>query len=154
MYQLILYLHSYIRWAVLLTLLYALARAVRGWRSGQDFGPSDRKAGLWATVVMDLQFLIGLALYAGLSPLTKAAFSNFAAAMRTRTLRFWAVEHLSLVVLSIIVLHAGRIWARRARIDRVRHRRLTISYGLTLLLVLAAIPWPFMIAVGRPWFRF
>ena len=84
MYVALVILHSWLRWLVLLAGANALARAMGGASSGRRWGTGDEQAGRWLVILFDLQFLIGLILYAGLSPLTRLAFSDFGAAIRMR----------------------------------------------------------------------
>jgi hypothetical protein len=57
------------------------------------------------------------------------------------------------MLVAVALVHAGRVLGRRPAPPRVQHRRATLTFGLATLLVLAAIPWPFL-AYGRallPW---
>ena len=99
-----------------------------------------------------LQFLVGLLLYAVFSPLTRAAFTDFGAAMRDSVLRFFAVEHIFGMVVALALAHIGRGRLRRLTDDTARHRTMAIFFTLALVIMLVTIPWPFMPA-GRPYFR-
>jgi len=93
--------------------------------------------------------LVGLILYGLLSPITWAAFSNMGAAMKDPTLRFYAVEHVVMMVIAIALVHIGRTRVQKATSDAAKHRTAAIFFGLALILILAGIPWPFR-EVGRP----
>ena len=152
MYVAIVIIHSWLRWLVLLAGINALLRAIGGARSGRSWLPGDEQAGRWLIILFDIQFLLGLMLYAGLSPETQRAFSDFGAAMRDAAQRFWAVEHITGMVVAAALLHIGRARARKAP-EVKRHRIVAIFFGLALLAVLLSIPWPGTPA-GRPLFRF
>ena len=81
MYGTVLVIHSLIRWAALLTGLFAAARGLSGWRSRRPWTLSDERAGFWFIMTLDLQLLLGLLLYGVLSPVTRAAFHDLGAAM-------------------------------------------------------------------------
>ena len=149
MYPLLLAIHSLLRWAVLATAVAAVIRAARGKGS---WTPADERAGLWLVMTMDLQFLLGLLLYVALSPITRVAFSDFGAAMRNSTLRFWAVEHLTGMIIAVALVHIGRVRIRKTADAARRHRLALIFFGLALLAMLVSIPWPGM-AAGRPLLR-
>jgi hypothetical protein len=150
MYPLLLAVHSLLRWAVLAAGGAALLRALVG--GTRTWTPADDRAGLWFVLAMDLQFLLGLVLYAGVSPITRVAFADFGGAMGNSMLRFWAVEHLFGMLIAVALVHIGRVRIRKA-IDPARRRRLAlIFYGLALAAILASIPWPGTPA-GRPLFR-
>jgi hypothetical protein len=103
-------------------------------------------------ITLDLQLLLGLALYLGLSPTTSAIFGNFGAAMRDPVARFWAVEHVTTMLGAVIAAHVGRILARKAATPEARRSRLLIAYGVGTFLLIVGIPWPGFRA-GRPLFR-
>ena len=141
-YTTILIVHSWLRWAVLAA---GLAAVLRGGTDRDDTG------GKWFTILLDVQFLLGLLLYFVLSPITAAALEDFGAAMRVPQLRFFAVEHTFGMVLAITLAHIGRGRIRKAAPEK-RRRTALIFYGLALVIVLASIPWPGLSA-GRPLFR-
>jgi hypothetical protein len=132
-------LHSWVRWLVVLTGLAAFLRAVSGGR--RAWTADDDRAGFWFVMLLDLQVLIGLALYVWLSPITHDAFRDVGAAMTSTSLRFWAVEHGFGMLVGLALAHVGRVRIRKAEPSR-RHRVAAIFFGLALIAVLASIPWP------------
>lgn len=151
MYPGVLLVHSWLRWAVVITGVLALLRAVVGASGRRPWTPTDDRAGLWFTIALDVQILIGLWLYFVLSPFTTEAFRDFGAAMRTPVLRFWAVEHAFGMIVGVALAHVGRIRIRKAHPSR-RHTIAAIFFGIALVAILASIPWPGM-PNGRPWVR-
>ena len=152
MYPLILAVHSLLRWVVLGAGLVAFGRALAGMRARRPWTAGDERAGQLFVGTLDLQFLIGLVLYVGLSPITRVAFEDFGAAMGNSMLRFWAVEHIFGMVIAVALAHVGRVRVRKTT-DAVRRQRLTaIFFGLALVAIVATIPWPGT-AAGRPLFR-
>lgn len=149
-YQLLIDAHSILRWVVVLTLLWSLLRYWSGLLSKSEFTRQDRMAGLVFTSFLNLQFLLGIILYAS-SPLTKAAMANFGAAMKDPTLRFFAVEHPTGMLLAVIIAQVGFSMAKRAPSDRAKFLRGAIAYTISGLLIVASIPWPFM-KIARPLF--
>jgi hypothetical protein len=137
---------------VLIAGLLAAARGLNGWRGRRPWTLADERAGFWFILTLDLQFLLGLLLYAVLSPLTWAAFSDFGAAMKDNVLRFWAVEHIFGMVLAVALAHIGRSRVHKTGDDTRRHRLVAIFFTLALIAILASIPWP-TLAHGRPLIR-
>ena len=151
MYSLFLSVHSWLRWVILILGLVAVVRAIGG-RGGRPWTSADESVGKWFIASLDLQFLVGLLLYAWFSPLTRAAFADFGGAMRNAGLRFFAVEHLLGMIVAVALAHVGRVRSRKATTDARRHHVAALFYGLALIILLASIPWPGMPA-GRPLFR-
>lgn len=151
-YAIVLFLHSITRWLVVIFGLFAIIRALTGISFKRGWMSMDNRAGLLFTSFMDLQLLLGIILYLFLSPLTTIALRNFAGAMRDPGLRFFAVEHAFLMLIALVAAHVGRSLAKRAPTVIQKHRRTAIWFSVSLLLVLAAIPWPFLAGYGRPLF--
>lgn len=152
MYSAILLVHSWARWAVVIAGVLALLHAIAGASGRRPWTAADDRAGLWFTIALDVQILIGLYLYFVLSPFTTEALKDFGGAMRNSALRFWAVEHAFGMLLGVVLAHVGRVRLRKAAPAR-RHTIAAIFFGIALLAVLASIPWPGT-PNGRPWIRF
>ncbi len=91
-------------------------------------------------------------LYFGLSPFTKEAMVNIAAAMRSPALRFWAVEHAGGMFLAVLLVRAGRVLAANSKTPRSARNRRLACFALATLVMAASIPWPGL-TNGRPLFR-
>ncbi len=77
MFGFILAVHNILRWIVLILLVVALVRAFWGWFGKREWTSTDRKVGMFYSVSLDIQLLLGLILYFVLSPLTTTATSEF-----------------------------------------------------------------------------
>jgi hypothetical protein len=145
-------LHSLLRWAILAAMVALIWRAASGWRQGRAWNPLDASVTKAWVGLIDLQIVVGLILYFVASPMAAIARQAFGAAMKDRTLRFFAVEHPVMALLVAIVAHATSVMARRAADDSTRFRRLLIGGVVSVLIVIVLIPWPFL-SYGRPLFR-
>lgn len=143
----VLVLHSWLRWFAILSGLGATAAALSA--PGSD---RSEKSGLLFMIAMDLQMVLGILLYAFLSPNTAAIMQDFGAAMRDPVARFWAVEHVTVMVAAVVFAHLGRVLARKAATPAAKRTRLLVCFGLSTVLMLGGTPWPGMPA-GRPLFR-
>ena len=146
MYSVVLAIHNILRWVVLIVALVAVVRAYMGWFGKREWTPADRKVGMFVGMSIDIQLLVGLLLYIFLSPLTRGALQNFSAAMSVSTMRFFAVEHVVYMVLAVVFAHLGSILPRKVEDALAKHKRAALWFTLTLLIVLAGVPW------GRPLF--
>jgi hypothetical protein len=151
MYSLLLFLHSWVRWALLAVALASLGKSFSGWNAGRDWESRDERLAQATLGMVHTQLLIGLLLFLVYSPITQAAFADFGAAMRDRALRFYSVEHISGMLLAVAVITATRVRSKRAE-GAARHRVWVLGLASFLLVVAAAIPWPGL-RYGRPWVR-
>jgi hypothetical protein len=148
MYTVVLFLHSWVRWIVVISAAVAVVRAFYGWLGKQGWAKLDERLGLLFSTSLDVQMLLGLILYIFLSPITQAAFKNLGAAMSDATLRFFTLEHLLSMLVAVVLGHVGRALSKKATEPVAKHRMAAILFGLATLAILLAIPW------SRPLFRF
>jgi len=142
LYIIFLVLHNLVRWLVLITAIFALFRAYRGWLGKVEWKNLDRRAGVFFTSTMDLQMLLGLILYIGLSPITHVFFSNIPQAIYSGgEVAFFGVEHIVTMVIAVILAHAGSAMSRKTGDSARQHRTAAIFYTLSVLAVILAIPW-------------
>jgi hypothetical protein len=152
MYPSALWLHSWLRWAVLLTGLVVWLRAIGGKTARRPWTPQDELWGLLLTISVDLQLVVGLVLYIFLSPITRLGLRNFAAAMQINVARFFTVEHAIGMIAGIALVHIARVKIRKATDAQRKHRLAMVLYGIALVLMIISIPWPGL-PVARPLFR-
>jgi hypothetical protein len=151
MYGVVLTLHSWNRW---ITLALAVAAFISAFQDHTTFTerPKGSKWDAFLMAAVDLQVLLGLLLYLGLSPLTRAALTDFMTAIRTPSVRFWALDHAVLMFGAVILVRLGRVLPGSATTASARRSRRLICFGLALAIMLAGIPWPGM-EVARPLLR-
>jgi hypothetical protein len=142
MYTVLILLHSWLRWVVLLLGIFAVYGAVTGRFSGRAWGAKDDSAGRLYTIGFDVQFMIGLLLYLFASPIVSMAREHMAESMANSVTRFWLVEHAIGMIAAVAFAHLGRVRVRRAQTDRSRFGRAAVFYGISLLLLMLATPWP------------
>ncbi|KAA3648005.1 MAG: hypothetical protein DWQ07_03165 [Chloroflexi bacterium] len=134
-------LHDLNRWIILIVGIYVVIRAYQGWFGKKEWTDGDKRPNLIFIIAMDTQLLLGLLLYLFFSDITKAAFQDFGGAMANTTLRFYAVEHILIMLIAVIAAHIGYAGIRRYEQSGPRFRNLAIFYTLTFVLLLAGIPW-------------
>lgn len=153
LYTVVIFLHSLTRWFVLAGALWLIVAAVSSLsRSGPASGAPVLAP--WRLFVMSFrfQFVLGLLLLF-VSPLAQAAWSDFGAAMRAPGLRFFTVEHPTMMIVAAGLAEAGMARARKAASVGAAAKTSLIFGAIALLIILAAIPWPNRVEVARPLLR-
>jgi hypothetical protein len=150
MYSFILATHNIVRWLVLIAAVVVIVQAFVGWLGKKEWSKANNLAGIIYVSAVDLNVLLGLILYLFLSPLTRQAFADFGAAMGNPILRFFAVEHIFMMLVALALAHIGRSLSKKATETAKKHRTAAIWYTLSLLVILIMIPWgrPFWPGVG------
>ncbi|MCB0515983.1 MAG: hypothetical protein R2798_12930 [Chitinophagales bacterium] len=137
-YSLLLHLHSYVRWFLLIVLIIALVRAIMGLASKQSYKLLDAKLALYTMIFAHIQLLLGFALYV-VSP--SVQWSDMSVTMKDADLRFWTIEHLSIMLLAILLITLGRAFSRRAQAPDGKFKKILIYFGIALLAIIYGIPW-------------
>lgn len=127
--------HSLLRYAVLITVLFAFLVNLRGWLTGRPILTGERLATILAMVLCHIQLVLGLILYLQNLP----AFKKMEGVHQ----RFWKFEHIGTMVLAIALITVGRMLSKRAKEESAKQRMVAITYGIGLALMLMATPWPF-----------
>jgi len=65
-----------------------------------------------------------------------------ASAMKDPIIRYWTVEHISLMIIAVILITIARISMKKLKTDTAKHKRLFFLNIVALIFILAAIPWP------------
>ena len=154
MQKVVLLAHSWLRWALLILLLVALVQAYRGWLGNKSWTDGHKRLNLFTMITTDIMLTLGLILYVWPGSWGKMLFTATKAVMKSRVLRFWSVEHISMMILAVILIHIGYAKAKRIREDVRKHKSIALFYTFALLIIIASIPWPFIPKIGRALFRF
>jgi len=127
--------HSTIRYFVLIFLVLFVIRTLMGWMNkASSFNKLDDKLGLWLLMVTHLQAMLGLTLYF-VSPVV--IFSG--ASMKDPVARYWLVEHISMMIIAVVLITVGRVGTKKIADATTRYKKLFIYNGIALLLIVVAI---------------
>lgn len=146
MYNLLLTLHSWVRWLVLLSIIIAICRSYYGWLFNKNYSSADTTIRSMATSFSHLQLMLGFGLYF-ISPIIRYFFSDSEKAMEIHEMVFFAIRHIITMFVAVVVLTVGSSMAKRAEVSRKKFSFTAISFTVALALIIYALPW------FRPFFR-
>ena len=150
MYTGLLHLHNLMRWIILLLLLLNVFRHFTA--GSKSFSTTDKKLGLWTMIAAHITLVIGLYQYfAGGAGYKLFEILGVGGVMKDTVARFWAVEHITGMLIGIVLITVARGVYRKNISDAAKHRRALILYVLALIIIMAVIPWPGR-EVARPLF--
>lgn len=152
MYAFALVLHSSLRWIVLALVALTALRAVLRLRRKAPWHRLDQHLTLIVTLAIYLQMSLGLTFYLT-NPFLHAFVGKGTAALFDPIARFWMLEHPLLMGLAITCIHGAYFRVRWHPDPPGKYLRIVLFYTAALLLICAAIPWPFR-SVARPLLRF
>ncbi|MBO0930625.1 hypothetical protein [Fibrella aquatilis] len=152
LYSVILLLHNALRWLVLGSLLGVLVSAYSGLLRRRPYTPTDQTLRIVATSIAHTQLLLGIYLYT-ISPIIRYYWQTKPSFGQAPELSFFALIHLSLMLTAVVLLTIGSSKAKRQTSAPDQFRTTAIYFTIGLVLILAAIPWPFSPLAARPWVR-
>ncbi|MGO9993778.1 MAG: hypothetical protein ACLPTF_14870 [Steroidobacteraceae bacterium] len=148
MYRWLLIVHSDWRWVVVAVGFITLIHAGSSLSASAPWQPNGARVARLFGIALDIQVLLGAALYLTFSPLTNVVLSTASAGTSTSfQIQYFASIHPAIMVTAFLVAHIASSVVKRARDEASRARRALIGYGLTWLIVMAGVPW------FRPWER-
>ncbi len=130
--------HSGLRWILLLLIIAAILSTIGGLSGNKPFSGGVRRTALFTLIVTHIQLIIGLVLYF-ISP--KVQFGPDT--MSDSVLRFFAVEHISTMLIAVVLITLGYSRSKRASTDGGKYKAVFWFYLFGFLLLMAGIPWPF-----------
>lgn len=150
MYHILIVLHSYVRWFVLLSMIIAVGKAFNGYFSNKVFSKGDNALRHWTATFAHIQLMIGMILYFQ-SPLIKYFLKNKTEAGSDYS--FFGMIHSTLMLVAIVVVTIGSALAKRKETDKEQFKTMLLWYSLALGIIIIAIPWPFSPFANRPYLR-
>jgi len=139
------YTHSGLRWVVLALLIGAIINAIAG--KSRTYEKKDKMLNLFAMVSLHIQLLLGLVLY-----FTSPRVKFFDGWMKDASFRFYGMEHILMMVIAIALVTIGHSKAKKQSVPAKKFKTIALWYTIALIIIIAAIPWPFREALGGKWF--
>lgn len=146
----LLHAHSGLRYVVLALLIVSILVAFFSWTGKKPFSESNRKLYMFTMISGHIQLLIGLVLYA-LQTIPMISAQGMGNVMKNPEARFFAVEHIAMMILALVFVTVGHVLSKKKEAPMAKHKMVAVFYLLALILIFAAIPWPFT-SPARPWF--
>jgi len=95
MYSILLVLHSYWRWVVLLSLVYAIYRGIRGFSGAIQFTKADNLLRHTTATIAHVQLILGYWLYFN-SSMVSYFRGHYTEANKNATMQFFGLTHVLL----------------------------------------------------------
>ena len=152
MYATLLALHSLIRWFVFTSLVLSVVVAYRGWLTNRPFSKFVNVLRVFTEIFANIQLVVGVWLYF-ISPIVAYFFANFKDAVGQREIRFFGMEHVTMMLAAMVLIFIGSAKTGKRRTDTARYKTMAIWFSIALFLILTSIPWAFSPLVSRPWLR-
>lgn len=130
----LLHSHSLLRYFVLIMLVVVVVMSLLKLLGKKPYTNLDNKLGLYLFIFTHLQLLIGLILY-----FVSDVVQFNAGTMKNAVLRYWAVEHISLNLIAIVLITLARTTSKKMTDDTAKHRRMFVFNALALIIIFVSL---------------
>jgi hypothetical protein len=152
MFSILLTCHSIIRWLVLISLGTTIYRSAIRLLNKSPFSKKDDQYRHWTATITHIQFVIGMTMYFKSPAIARFRITGIDTRGITEPV-FFGVVHISMMITAVILITLGSAFAKRHQEDNKKYKTLLFCFGIALLIILAAIPWPFSPLAQRPFIR-
>jgi cell division protein FtsW (lipid II flippase) len=148
MYVFLLTFHGAWRWVVLVGCAAVLLAMLWSWLRGEPWAKRGALLNKVFLRIVDVQVLLGAALYLVVSPLTTMALESDGAAAAGSDVEFFGVRHGIAMAAAFFGMHiAGGIVKRKRWSDGTRFGIALVCYSAAYAVMFSMVPW------WRPWLR-
>ncbi len=144
--------HNWGRWIVVVVLLFGLVYAFVRNRAHMLFSKQYYQMYRFFTHVFLLQFLLGILLMFT-SPYVRGFFENMAYGVKLREIRFFGLEHPTMMIFSILMLQWFTFKSKKHIDTHKGFRYIYRVYLVLFVVIFLSIPWWFSPFTARPAFR-
>ena len=145
------HLHNFMRWIILVLLLISIVKAFAGWQNKKVFSAGDKKLWLFMMISAHITLLLGLYQVGfGRYGMFSTTLPDGITLMKDKFYRFFWVEHPVSMIIAIVLITLGYGMAKKTIADKLKYKTAFWYFLMALILILAAVPWPFREIVGRP----
>ena len=150
MQDLLVGLHSILRWVILILLLLSIAKSYSGWQQKKKFLDADRKIWLLTLIFSHLTLLLGIyQVLLGRFGILNSKLPEGTSVMKDKFYRFYWVEHPVTMIIAIVLITIAYGSAKKPIADEAKYKRAFWLFLVALLFILSAVPWPFRDVIGR-----
>ncbi|MBP0902712.1 hypothetical protein ACFSKN_06810 [Mariniflexile gromovii] len=145
MYNVVLKLHSYWAYLVLLVLIIAVINALIKVFGDKEYEAKDFRISLFTLIVSHIQLLIGLVLYF-VSPRFELWSELGGGVMKDSLSRLYLVEHPLVNIIAVALITIGYSKHKKKLTSKAKLKPLAVFYSIALVLLLSRIPWSIWLA--------
>lgn len=143
-YDILKHAHSGWRHVVLILLIVAFVQALAALIGKKPYTDGHRKINLFTLISSHIQVLMGLIMY-----FLGGWFKVETAEAATR---YWKMEHLSMMIIAVILITIGNSKSKKVDQALAKHRNIALYFGLALLIILGSLFMMVKNVPGRSFF--
>ncbi|MFW6227167.1 MAG: hypothetical protein ACOC31_03600 [Bacteroidota bacterium] len=135
MYNFVINIHIVISSLFFLLAFFVVGLSVYKLTANKKFRSVDGLFGKGYLSFLYLQLISGSVLYFFLKPADNPQIITLEQAIEKSELRFWAIEHLAMMIFALTLAQIGYLFISKSNSDKQKHRNTLFFYGFSLAVV-------------------
>lgn len=132
-------IHIYISSITLLSGILTQVLSIQGWAKKREYSKVDQWSSRIFNVGLFLQLILGFIIYFTLRTSLEGPVWDVPDTENDASLRFWAIEHIALMIFALFLTQLGRVFIKRASHSIRMFKASVFYYGTALLLILFSL---------------
>lgn len=132
-------IHIFISTITLLAGIFTIAMSVHGLSKKREYGRKDFLVSLVFNVALYFQLILGFLIYFLLRTTLEGPVWEVPDTQNDASLRFWAIEHIALMIFALFLTQLGRVFIKRSKGPSRKFRASLFYFGCSLLLILFSV---------------
>ncbi|MCK4879937.1 MAG: hypothetical protein KAS82_04720 [Bacteroidales bacterium] len=132
-------IHIIISTITLLAGIVTIGLSIQGLIRKRDYGRGDFGVSLIFNVALYFQLILGFLIYYLLRSALEEPLWEVPDTQNDASLRFWAIEHIALMIFALFLTQLGRVFIKKSRGPFRKFRASIFYFGTSLLLILFSV---------------
>lgn len=132
-------IHIYVSTITLLSGISTQVLSIQGWARKREYTKLDKWSSLLFNIGLFLQLILGFIIYFTLRTTLEGSLWEVPDTENDASLRFWAIEHIALMIFALFLTQLGRIFIKRVTQSVRMFKASVFYYGTALLLILFSL---------------
>jgi len=132
-------IHIFISSITLLAGILTIALAIQGLIRKREYGKRDLVLSVVFNVALYFQLILGFLIYYVLRSTLEGPLWEVPDTQNDASLRFWAIEHIALMIFALFLTQLGRVYIKRSKGPSRKFRASLFYFGTSLLLILFSL---------------
>jgi len=133
MYNVIIKTHVFSSIIFVFVALYVLYRNITGMLYQKDYTKKDKRLEILFIALLYSGLIFGIIMFFFLGPQYKPKMFDLDAALKYKSLRFWSVEHFSVMLVALMFSQIGKLFTSKSISSFQKFKYSTFYYGVATL---------------------
>jgi len=132
-------IHIFISTITLLAGIVTIVLSIHGLTRKREYGRQDLVTSLVFNVALYFQLILGFLIYYLLRSTLEGPLWEVPDTQNDASLRFWAIEHIALMIFALFLTQLGRVYIKRSKGPLRKFRASLFYFGCSLMLILFSV---------------